>query len=152
MLDLIPKKRQMRQPDIFREMENMFRHFWHDFPVVWEGGADIAGTWTPNLDVSETDKAIEVRAELPGLDKKDIDISLDRNILTIRGEKRQEKEESGKRYHLLERSYGSFLRTIRLPTEVDEKKLEATFKDGVLKVTLPKTEESQKKVTHIEIH
>ncbi len=150
MLDLIPKKRQIRQPDIFREMENMFRYFWHDFPV-WEGN-EVAGTFSPDLDVSETDKAIEIRAELPGLDKKNIDISLDRNLLTVRGEKRQEKEEGDKRYHLIERSWGSFVRSIRLPAEVDEKKLEATFKDGVLKVVLPKTEESRKKVTHIAVH
>ena len=92
-----------------------------------------------------------VKAELPGIDPKDIDISLSEGVLTIRGEKRQEKEEKDEGYHLVERSYGSFTRSIRLPREVQNEKINASYKNGVLKITLPKSEEAKKKEIKIKV-
>ncbi len=109
------------------------------------------GEWLPSLDVAETKGDLVVRAELPGMDPKDIDISLNEGVLTIRGEKKQEKEEKEEGYHLIERSYGSFTRSIRLPKEVQSEKIEASFKNGILKVVLPKSEEAKKKEIKIKV-
>ena len=109
------------------------------------------GEWLPSLDVAETKGDLVVRAELPGMDPKDIDISLSEGVLTIRGEKKQEKEEKEEGYHLIERSYGSFTRSIRLPKEVQSEKIEASFKNGILKVVLPKSEEAKKKEIKIKV-
>ncbi len=102
----------------------------------------LATTFTPRVDVSETDKEIKVSAELPGMDEKDIDVSLARDTLTIKGEKKEEKEEKGEDYYRMERSYGSFTRSVPLSAEVDTDKVQATFKKGVLEITLPKTPEA----------
>ena len=95
----------------------------------------------PRVDVSETDKEITVAAELPGVDEKDLDLSLVDDVLTIKGEKKQEREEKRESYQLTERSYGRFHRSMRLPFEPDAKKIKATFKSGVLTVTVPKPPE-----------
>ncbi len=102
----------------------------------------MLGDYTPHLDVSESDKDITVSAEFPGMEPEDIQITIDRGSLTISGEKRAEEEEKGERFYRLERSYGSFYRSIPLPDVVDEDKIDATFKRGVLKVKLPKTMEA----------
>jgi HSP20 family protein len=99
----------------------------------------VPQVFTPRVDVSETDTEIKVSAELPGMEEKDIDVSLTRDTLTIKGEKKEESEEKGKDYYRMERSYGSFTRSIPLPVEVNTDKVEATFKKGVLDITLPKT-------------
>jgi len=109
------------------------------------------GEWLPSLDVSETKGDLVVKAELPGIDPKDIDISLNEGILIIKGEKKQEKEEKEEGYHLIERSYGSFTRLIRLPREVQNEKINAFYKNGVLKITLPKSEEAKKKEIKIKV-
>ena len=88
---------------------------------------------------------------MPGLDPKDIDISLSDGLLTIKGEKKQEREEKEENYHLAERSYGSFARSIRLPGEIQSDKIGASYKNGVLKVTLPKSEEAKKKEIKIKL-
>lgn len=106
------------------------------------------GEWFPSVDVSETKGELVVKAELPGMDPKNMDISLHEGVLTIKGEKKQEKEEG---YHLVERSYGSFTRSIRLPKEVQSEKINAPYKDGVLRITLPKTEEAKKKEINIKV-
>jgi len=151
MLDLLPIKRRHEVPSLFKEMEDVVRRLWDTFPEG-EFIPDLTREWTPRLDLAETETAIEIKAELPGLDKKDIDISLEGDTLLIKGEKRQEKEVKDKRFHRVERAYGSFYRTIRLPAEVQPDKIEAAYEDGVLKVTLPKTEEAQKGITHIDVH
>lgn len=152
MFDLLPFKRDRNLPDVFSEMENTLRKMWYGFPFQdLSLATDEAMPWTPRLDVSETDTSVEVKADLPGLDKKDIDVSLDKDLLIIKGERKQEKEESGKHFHSIERRYGSFYRSLRLPAEVKTDKIEANFKDGVLKITLPKTEEAKKKIEHIQI-
>lgn len=111
----------------------------------------VEGEWLPSLDVAETKSDLLVRAELPGMDPKDIEISLNEGILTIKGEKKQEKEEKEEGYHLIERSYGSFTRSIRLPKDVQSDKISASFKNGVLKVVLPKSEEAKKKEIKIKV-
>jgi len=151
MLDLVPFRRRHEFPEVFKEMEDMFKDFWHDF-ALGEIGTDLDVNWAPRLDVIETEGTIEIKAELPGLERKDIDISLDGNVLVIKGEKKLEKEETDKHYHRKERRYGSFYRALRLPAEVVSDKINATYKDGLLTITLPKTEESKKRIAHIEVH
>lgn len=104
----------------------------------------------PAFDVSETDEHIIVKADLPGVDVKDIDISIVGNVLTVKGEKKQEKEEKNESYHRIERSYGSFSRSISLPAEVNPDAVEAVYKDGVLKLTIPKAEKSKPKKIEIK--
>lgn len=151
MLDLVPFTRRHDWPEIFKDMENSFKSLWRETGFR-DVGVDFDTDWTPTLDLIESEGAYEVRTELPGLEKKDIDISLDRDLLVIKGEKKHEKEESDKRYHRVERQYGSFYRSIRLPGEVKNEKIDAKFKDGVLTIKLPKTEETQKRVAHIDVH
>jgi len=103
-----------------------------------------------SFDVSQTEKELIVKAEVPGMDKKDININLSDGLLTISGEKKQEKEEENEKYHFVERSYGKFSRTMRLPAEVETDKADATYKDGVLKVTLPKSEATKPKKIEVK--
>jgi HSP20 family protein len=98
----------------------------------------------PAVDVSETDKAYEITAELPGMDEKNVEVKLANGVLTIKGEKQDEKEEKRKDYYMRERSFGSFERTFQVPDGVDADKIAANFKKGVLTVTLPKSEQAQK--------
>ena len=97
---------------------------------------------TPHVDVRETDKEIVVEAELPGIDEKDISLAIQDGVLTIRGEKRFEHDEEKENYRMMERRYGSFQRSLRLPESVDDDKVEASFDNGVLKVSLPKRPEA----------
>jgi HSP20 family protein len=124
-----------------REMNKLFDDFFGGFDLSPWAPLErrLATAFTPHVDVSETDKEIKVSVELPGMDEKDIDVSLTRDTLTIKGEKKEEKEEQGKDYYRMERSYGSFTRSVPLPVEVDTDKVQATFKKGVLDITLPKT-------------
>jgi HSP20 family protein len=110
-------------------------------------------TWgkVPAVDVADTATSYEITAELPGLDEKNVEVKLSEGTLTIKGEKKEEKEEKKKDYYLSERHYGSFQRSFSVPDGVDAEKIEATFKNGVLTVTLPKTAEAQKKEKKIEI-
>lgn len=134
-----------------KEIDRVFEDFGDDFwRRPFRSLAGFERTWpsrlaaTPLADVSETDKAYEITAELPGLDEKDIEVNVAHGRLTIKGEKKEEKEEEKKDYYVCERRYGSFERYFDLPEGVDADKIEATFKNGVLKVTLPKTAEAQK--------
>jgi len=127
-------------------MNRLFDDFWRDFsPPSFE--ANSFG-W-PNVELWETDKEVKVEAELPGLDDKDIELLLNNGILTIRGEKKSESEDKNR--HMSERFYGRFERQIALPTEVQEDKIAASFKKGVLTVTLPKSPEAARKVTRIPV-
>jgi HSP20 family protein len=120
-------------------MDRLFDRF---FEPAWEG-LELAGEWAPKLDVSETKEALVVKAEVPGVEQKDLHVSLIEQVLTIKGEKKQEKEEKDERHHRVERSYGAFARAVRLPVAVDAAKVSATFKDGLLTVTLPKAPEAK---------
>lgn len=105
----------------------------------------------PAVDVAERDKEYQITAELPGLDEKNVDISVVDDLLTIKGEKQEETEEKEKNYYMSERRYGSFQRSFRLPSDVEQDKIEASFRKGVLTVTLPKAPEAQSKQKKIEI-
>jgi HSP20 family protein len=120
-----------------REMDRLFDRFF-DVEPPW-GSLEVSGEWAPKVDFSETKDAFVVRAEIPGVEQKDIHVALQDQLLTIKGEKSKEKEEKDEHYHRVERSYGAFARSMRLPTAVDASKVTAAFKDGVLTVTLPKT-------------
>lgn len=152
MFGLVPYRRRGELLDPFRRMDELMKRAWHDFPfgelIEQEGGKE----WLPNVDISETEKEITVKAELPGIDKKNIDISLDENHLVIRGEKKQEKEETGKHFYRVERSFGSFYRSLDLPATVEKDRIDATYKDGVLTIVLPKSEEAKQKITHVAVH
>ena len=122
-----------------QEMNRLFDDFFGG--AALEPFGALGERWSlfsPRVDVVETDAEIRVSAELPGLDDKDIDVSLSRGELTISGEKRHEKEETGRNYYRSERSFGSFRRSIPLPGEVVTDKVNAVFKNGVLTITLPK--------------
>ncbi|MEY9199453.1 molecular chaperone Hsp20 [Sinorhizobium glycinis] len=105
----------------------------------------------PAVDLAETEKGYEITCELPGMEEKDIEVAISNGILTIRGEKQEEKEEKKKEYVLSERRYGSFQRTFRMPDGVDAEKVAANFSKGVLSVTLPKTQEAQQNERKIQI-
>jgi HSP20 family protein len=113
-----------------------------DFEPFWR--RDVGFNVSPAIDVIESDKAYEITAELPGLDAKNIEILLSDGTLTIKGEKQEEKEEKTKDRYVSERRYGSFRRSLQVPSSVDTSKIEANFKNGVLTVTLPKSPEAQK--------
>ncbi|MEW5424063.1 Hsp20/alpha crystallin family protein [Amorphus sp. 3PC139-8] len=134
-----------------RDINRVFDDFWSRFDRSAGVSNGLLSVTGPRTDVTETDEAVDVSVELPGMDEKDIDVSLSDDVLTIRGEKKAEREEKKKGYYLAERSYGSFYRSIPLPPGVDSEKAEAQFKKGVLTVTLPKTPEAQAKVRKIEV-
>ena len=105
--------------------------------------------WSPAVDIYETDGEIMVQAELPGMDRKDISLHLENNVLTIRGDRQFKKETKEDNYHRIERSYGAFSRSFSIPTTVDEDKIRADYKDGVLKIALPKKEQAKPKQIQI---
>ena len=150
MFDLTPFKRRSMAPSVFSEMDDLTRKMWLGFPFR-NLQEDMDVGWSPRLDVSETEDGLEIVADLPGLEKKDIQVSLDDDLLTIKGEKKEEKETKDKRYHTIERRSGSFYRAVRLPIEVKKDKVDATFKDGVLTLRLPRSKEAKRKVAQIEI-
>jgi HSP20 family protein len=139
----------------FRELERMRKEMDHLWDSFFEERprlkAEEVREWFPSLDVAETKDSLVVKAEIPGMDPKDIDISLSNEILTIKGEKKQEKEEKEENYHLIERSYGKFIRSVRLPGEVKSDKISASYKNGVLNIILPKSEEAKKKEVKIKV-
>lgn len=113
--------------------------------------AAAASALTPRVDVTETDQAIELAAELPGMEEKDVELLVQDGVLTIRGEKKLEKEEKKKNYHVVERQYGSFQRSYELPDIVDQDKIAAKFDKGVLQVTLPKSAKAKEATRKIQI-
>lgn len=112
----------------------------------------VATILTPRMDVSESDNEVQITVELPGIEEGDIAVTLDGDVLTIRGEKATERDEEERDYHIVERAEGTFLRTLRLPFEADPEQVRADFKDGVLMITIPKPKEAQKASRRIEVH
>jgi HSP20 family protein len=158
--DLIPWNRGKQQVQVQREerdpflafqrdMNRLFDDFWGVSWLTPSGASE--GEWSlfsPQVDVVETDTEVKVQAELPGLEEKDFEVSVSQDALTIRGEKKQEKEEKGRNYFRTERSYGLFQRAIPLPRNVDADRVSAEFSKGVLTISLPKVaaKEDRKKV------
>lgn len=126
-----------------QEMETLFERFFGD--GNGNGNGQAMKAWAPRVDVEETDKEILVKADLPGIDPKAVEISIENGILTVRGERKEEKEERKKNYHRTERFAGSFYRAIPLPPGADAEKVTATSSNGVVTVTVPKTAAAQPK-------
>lgn len=122
---------------IQREMNRMFDDFFRGDELAPFGGERELRTFSPAIDAHESEKVVTVRAELPGLDEKDVEVTLGDGTLAISGEKMEEKEERGEQYRQREMSYGAFNRVTRLPDGIDTEKVDARFKNGVLTVTLP---------------
>jgi HSP20 family protein len=154
---------QTTLPDVWQsfrsEMDRLFDRFGggFGFPSL-RRMFDVESPWRssfsfsmPAIDMSEDEKAYKISAELPGLDPKDIDVSVTGDTLLLKGEKRQEKEEKDKNYHFSERAYGSFQRAFELPASVDRGKIAADFSKGVLTLTLPKTAEAQQPTKKIAV-
>lgn len=124
--------------DPWREIEDMFDRY--SRAAGWprrEGASN--GEWMPSVDIAETEKEYVIKAELPEVRKEDVKVTVENGVLSIRGERKQEKEEKGKKFHRIERVYGSFARSFTLPDNVDESKISATFKDGMLHLQMPKS-------------
>jgi HSP20 family protein len=135
------------QRDVNRLFDDVFRDF--DLPASIGRPHGWAGNW-PNIELSETDKEIRIEAEVPGLEKKDVEVMLQDGVLTLRGEKRSQA--SDKEQHMSERFYGRFERRIPVGMEIEEDKVDATFKNGVLTVTLPKTAQALANTKRIAVH
>jgi HSP20 family protein len=134
--------------DVFnlqREMSKMLSNFWNDDEMLGQLQA-----WYPSADISETKDEYLVRVELPGVTKDNVKITLQENVLTIQGEKKQESEMKDRHYHRVERNYGSFSRSFRLPSLVKGEKIDANYKDGVLTIALPKADEAKTKEIEIK--
>jgi HSP20 family protein len=142
--------------DPFRELEDVSERLNRVFgrSIVAGESKDAMTTfdWAPSVDVLETNEDFQVKAELPDVKKEDVKVSVDGGVLRIQGERKQEKEEKGKKWHRVERSYGSFLRTFTLPENIDDAKVQADFKDGVLSVRLPKSEKAKPKSVEVKIN
>jgi HSP20 family protein len=142
--------------DPFRELEEVSEKLNRLFsrPSVRRDSGQEAMTvadWIPTVDISETEAEFLIKAELPEVKKEDVKITLQQGVLTIQGERAQEKEERGKRYHRVERTYGTFARSFTLPEYVDDTKVKAEFKDGVLNLHVPKSEKAKPKAIEVKV-
>lgn len=111
----------------------------------------IVADWTPSVDISETDGEYQIKAEIPDVKKEDVKVTLEDGVLTIQGERKYEKEEKGKKFHRIERSYGSFVRTFSVPDVIEAEKVKAEFKDGVLNLHLPKSEKAKPRAIDVKV-
>jgi HSP20 family protein len=142
--------------DPFKELEDVSNRLNHIFGRVTarsEPDREMLTTadWMPSVDISETDAAYLVKGEIPGVKKEDVKVTIQDGMLTIQGERKQEKEEKGKKFHRIERSYGSFARSFRVPDDADESKVKAEFKDGMINVTLPKSAKAKAKAIEVSV-
>lgn len=147
--------------DLREEVDHLFERFVNGLPTLKFGRGVLewptshhlfqAGAISPRIDIGETDGQYEVTAELPGMDQKDVELEIRDNVLTMKGEKSEERDEKKKDYRVTERRFGRFERTFPLPEEVDESKISAEFKKGVLTVTLPKSAKAQKSARKIDV-
>ena len=142
-------------PALSEEMFDMRRQINRMFDNLFRGeapeSADLPSIWNPSVDIAERESEYVVKVELPGVSKDDVRITLEDALLTIRGEKKQEKESKEASYHRMERSYGSFQRSFTLPASVKADKIEASYRDGILTVTLPKADEARRKQIEVKV-
>jgi HSP20 family protein len=142
--------------DPFRELEDMNdrlnRIFGRSF-LAREGGKDamVGFDWEPSCDITENTEEFLIKAELPGVNKDDVKVHVENGVVRIQGERKQEKEEKDKKFHRVERSYGSFLRSFSVPINIDENKIVAEYKDGVLSLRLPKAPNAKPKTIDVKI-
>jgi HSP20 family protein len=146
-MELIPYRLFGELSPFRKEMDRL----WNRFLGETSFGKTFAETWSPSVDISETKDNFVVKAELPGLEAKDVNVSISGDVLTVKGEKNAEEEEKDEHYHRIERYSGSFQRVFQLPSGVKADKVKATFDKGVLKITLPKVEEAKKKEIEVKI-
>lgn len=142
--------------DPFRELEDMsdrLNRMFGRYPLARETdkNAMLAFDWSPTADISENNEEFVIKAEIPGVNKDDVKVSIEDGVVSIQGERNQEKEEKDKKFHRVERSYGSFMRAFSLPTNVDEAKVQAQFKDGVLTVRIPKAPNAKPKSVDVKV-
>jgi HSP20 family protein len=142
--------------DPFRELEDVSNRLNHVFGrslARSDTGREMLAMadWTPSADISETNKAYLIKAEIPGINKEDIKVTLQDGMLTIQGERKMEKEEKDKKFHRIERSYGSFMRSFRVPDDTDASAVKADFKDGILNVTLNKSAKAKTKAINVSV-
>ncbi len=141
--------------DPFLELEDMSNRLSRMVrcPAIHTRGKEMmmVGDWTPTVDISETDGEYQIKAQIPDVRIEDVKVKLEDGVLTLQGERKQEKEEKGKRYHRVEWSYGSFVRSFSLPDVVDEEKVKAEFRDGVLNLHLPKSEKAKPKAIEVKV-
>jgi HSP20 family protein len=139
--------------DPFRDLnmlQDRMNRLFDDTGRTWRPDEPAATTtWSPAVDIFETEGEIVVKAELPGMERNDIAVNLEKNVLSVKGERRFTKETKDDNYHRIERSYGTFSRAFSIPTTVDEEKIKADYKDGVLKIVLPKKEQAKPKQIRI---
>lgn len=137
----------------WREMEDLFDRYTRAVDRPQSGELEIVktGDWSPRVDIAETDNAFIIKAEIPEVKKDDVKVTVENGVLSITGERKQEKEEKGKKFHRIERYYGSFCRSFTLPENADGKQVKATFKEGILNVEIPKTKEAATKATEVKI-
>ena len=149
--------RGMINQDSLRELENMSQRLngvlrGRGTPREDREEAMALADWIPMVDVVETEGEFLLHAELPGVEKKDVKLSIERGVLTLAGQRDQPKEEKGRRYHRIERTYGRFARSYTMPELVDEQKLTAEFRNGVLTVHLPKSEKAKPKSIEVQVN
>ena len=142
--------------DPFVELEDISKYLNRIFgrtPARAEPSSELLtmADWMPSVDITETDTAYLINGEIPGVSKEDVKVTIEDGMITMRGERKQEKEEKDKKFHRIERSYGSFLRSFRMPDDVDESAVKAEFKDGMINVTLPKSGKSKTKLINVSI-
>lgn len=146
-MDIVPWKSFGEISRLRREMDDLFNRIFGETSLSKIG----LGKWQPLVDISETNTDVIVKAELPGIDAKDVDVSITGDRLTIKGEKQQEKEEKEENRYRSERFYGTYERVIDLPASIVENKTEATFDKGILTITLPKVEKVKRKQVKIKV-
>ncbi|TPW12570.1 MAG: HSP20 family protein [Halothiobacillaceae bacterium] len=136
-----------------REIEEMFDRYTKAMGWPSNRGQELitTGDWSPRVDISETDNEFMIKAEIPEVKREDVKVSVDNGVLTIKGERKQETEEKGKKLHRIERYYGSFVRSFTLPDNVDETRVKATFKDGMLNLQVPKTAATKPKAIEVKV-
>jgi HSP20 family protein len=146
-MDLVPFKPFSELRNLRKEMDRVWNRFFEDAPAH----TLLSKGWEPMTDISETKSKLIVKAELPGMEAEDIEVSLTNDILLIKGEKKKETEKKGENHFCVERYYGSFQRMFRLPVEVKSDKIEAEFKNGVLTITMPKNSKAKKKEIKVKV-
>jgi HSP20 family protein len=137
----------------WREIEDMFDRYDRAVGLPRSGSQEVmaTGDWSPRVDIVENENEFVIKAEIPEVKKEDVKVSVDNGVLTLKGDRRQEKEEKGKKFHRVERYYGSFTRSFTLPENVDGAKVKASFKDGMLSLQIPKTEKAKPKSIEVKV-
>lgn len=148
---LVPLRDRFFTDPGFPEMDQLFKEMTQGFDMRPLQFKERHGCFNPRLDVLEKENALEVSVELPGMNAKEIDLSIQEGVLTIHGEKKYKEEKKEARRYRQERAFGTFHRTISLPPEIEEEKVEATFDQGILKIILPKIKEVPKNIRHIQV-